>query len=257
MNSASTDLVNSAVNEDSWNYTSDFFLGTVQEIEYQSSPVDQPSNLLRWPFCTVDDITSSERPDQLSPEAPTFERIMEPTQARFLLFGLPGKPQGVCIQVVAITRLLSYLDVQEQVELPSRQPRFSPDFFKIKDSIAYVTGRSLASALKQQLPFVAKRDIPIAITPQVVREAEEKSLTEDLKTCIKLAQENYSSLKSIIINIAHDPEIVDRKTIQFTLTVSGDPALVLKDEFKFKENLYSTVDIQTCEQITTTYKWQK
>ncbi len=113
------------------------------------------------------------------------------------------------------------------------------------------------SLLQQAHVWKTLQDIPVAIHPQVIREAEEKTLTDDLKAGINLAQESYSTLKRIEVNIEHDPEIAERKTIRFTLVVSGEPDTVLEDEAVFKKWLRRSISPRARELITVTYSWEK
>ncbi len=188
-----------------------------------------------------------------------MSQIREVSSARkcfFVTYDLPEKSHRFFTYLAVRTTTSPYMLVQDRIRQSSHQTRFLPDFYAIKKSIVPLIWRTHDSLIKKKQTGQMLRNIPITISSQVVREAEERSLTDDLESSIKLAQENYSTLESIDINIEYDPEIVDRKTIRFTLTVSGEPELVLKDEFKFKDKLYLALDIKTCEQITTTYKWK-
>ena len=102
----------------------------------------------------------------------------------------------------------------------------------------------------------ATRDIPIAIHPEVIWEAEEEDITYDLENSIKIAKDTYPTLKRIEISIEHDPEILDRKTIRFVLNVSGEPETILQNEALFKQNLRSSIDNRARELITVTYGWE-
>ena len=65
------------------------------------------------------------------------------------------------------------------------------------------------------------------------------------------------TLKKIEVYIEHDPEILDRKTIRFGLTVSGEPETILQNEALFKQRLRSSINRRTRELITVTYVWEE
>ena len=253
-----TDLNNPSLADDYVSPTSDVLLGELQELPPDSYTTWWTNDFTGWPAVpAVENVAAFEDVDLLEP-APLIidERSLGHSQTFFVVLSLPEKPDRFFIRFAGRPITSPYTLVQGRVELAPHQTRFSPDFFNIKKSVTYVVGRHPASPLEQQQLFKTKRTIPTTVSPQVIIEGEEKNLTKDLETAVRIAEESYSTLKAIDVNIEYDPEIVDRKTIRFTLTVSGKPELVLKDEFKFKDKLYSALDIKTCEQITTTYKWK-
>jgi len=259
MNPICITRINSDIIDDFSCSTSDVLLGEVEELEPICSLPWQGSKLSIWPFLIAENVAALESEDAVPLElAPLIQDERSPGHSQILLvtFAIPEKSDHFFTYLSARTTTSPYIVVQDRFEPSPRQTRFSPDFYAIKKRVASVIWRTRDSLIEKKQTGQILRNIPITISPQVVREAEERSLTDNLESSIKLAQENYSTLESIDINIEHDPEIVDRKTIQFTLTVSGEPELVLKDEFKFKDKLYSALDIKTCEQITTTYKWK-
>jgi len=251
MKSSWTDLVDSIIADNPSNLTSEVLLGEVEELEPAGSMTWVGSNLSKWPVLVAENLTAFEDAVLLDP-APLIPDERSPGHLRIFLVtsAIPGKSDRFLTYLSVRTTTSPHIVVQDRVEPSLRKTRFSPDFFSIKRFMTYVMGRTRPSLLQPQRPPEALRDISISVHPQVVREAEEKTLTNDLETSIKLAQKTYSTLKSIDVTLEHDPEIVGRKRIRFTLTVSGEPELVLKDEFKFKEKLYSALDIKTCEQIT-------
>lgn len=257
MKSLWTDLVDSIITDNPSSLTSNVLLGEVEEIEPAGSMTWGVSNLSRWPVFVAENLTAFEDAVLLDP-APLIPDERSPSHLRIFLVtsAIPGESDPLLTYLAVRTTPSSYVVVQDRFEASPRQRRFSPDFSAIKKWMAHVIGRPPRPLIEKKQSRQILRNIPVTISPEVVREAEERSLTDDLESGVKLAQENYSTLESIDINIEYDPEIVDRKTIRFTLTVSGEPELVLKDEFKFKERLYSALDIKTCEQITTTYKWK-
>ena len=257
MKSSWTDLVDSIIADNPSNLTSEVLLGEVEELEPAGSMTWGGSNLSKWPVLVAENLTAFEDAVLLDP-APLIPDERSPGHLRIFLVtsAIPGKSDRFLTCLSVRTTTSPHIVVQDRVEPSPRQTRFSPDFSAIKKWVTHVIGRLPDSLIEKKQSRQMLRSIPVTISPQVVREAEEGSLTDDLESSVKLAQENYSTLESIDIKIEYDPEIVDRKTIRFTLTVSGEPELVLKDEFKFKDKLYSALDIKTCEQITTTYKWK-
>ncbi len=257
MKSSWTDLVDPIITDNPSSLTSDVLLGDVEELEPDRSMPHRASNLSRWPVLIGENLTAFEDAVLLDP-APLIPDERSPGHLRIFLVtsAIPEKSDRFFTYLSARTTTSPYIVIQDRFEPSPRQTRFSPDFSAIKKWMAHVIGGPPRPLIEKKQSRQILRNIPVTISPEVVREAEERSLTDDLESGVKLAQENYSTLESIDINIEYDPEIVDRKTIRFTLTVSGEPELVLKDEFKFKERLYLALDIKTCEQITTTYKWK-
>lgn len=150
-----------------------------------------------------------------------------------------------------------YTQIEDRFQTSACRLRFSPDFVNIRRFVAYIMGQTPASFQEQQRIYKALRSVPVAIHPEVVREAEEETLTDDLETSIELVQETYSTLKKIEVYIEHDPEILDRKTIRFGLTVSGEPETILQNEALFKQRLRSSINRRTRELITVTYVWEE
>ena len=71
-----------------------------------------------------------------------------------------------------------------------------------------------------------------------------------------LAKTTYTTLKKIELLLEKDPEIPDRETIRFILTVSGNPEQILEEESKFKRHIRSKIRQHTRENITVTYYWK-
>ncbi len=257
MKASWTDLVDSIIIDNPSSLTSEVLLGTIEELEPTGSMTCGVSNVSRWSVLVAENLTAFEDAVLLDP-APLIPDERSPGHSRIFLVSsaILGQSDPLLTYLAVRTTPSPYVLVQDRFEASPRQRRFYPDFSSIKKWMAHVIGGPPRSLIEKKQSRQILRNIPVTISPEVVREAEERSLTDDLESSVKLAQENYSTLESIDINIEYDPEIVDRKTIRFTLTVSGEPELVLKDEFKFKDRLYSALDIKTCEQITTTYKWK-
>ncbi|GAI19562.1 unnamed protein product, partial [marine sediment metagenome] len=248
-------LSNPSPTDDYVSPTSDVLLSEFQESQPGSYITWRARDFAGWPVLMAENVTAFEDADLIESATPE-ERIARELKTIFVNLSFPDKPSRSFIYIATRSSTPPYIPAEERFGPSLRQTRFYPDFFNIKKFVTHVMGRTLAAPIKQQQLSKIKQAIPTTVAPQVIAESEEKNLTKDLETAVKIAEESYSTLKSVDINIEHDPEIVGRSRIQFTLTVSGEPDLVLKDEFKFKENLYSTLDPQTCEQITTTYRWK-
>lgn len=189
----------------------------------------------------VDDYVSPTS-DFLLGEFPQFKPAEETSQSfTYIAVGISTPP---------------YTQIEDRFETSACRTRFSPDFGNIRRFVAYIIGQTPASLQEQQRVYKALRNVPVTIHPEVVREAEEETLTDDLETSIELAQDTYSTLKRIEISIEYDPEILDRKTIRFGLTVSGNPETILQNEALFKQRLRSSINRRTRELITVTYGWE-
>jgi hypothetical protein len=258
MNCLWTDINEYSSIEEYTSPTSDVLLGELRELPSGFCIPWRPSDFTGWPIISVAE--SLEAPREFDPIEPApfspDERNLGQSQM-FLVFSFLYKQSDhFFVRFGDRATTSPYTLVQSHVELPLHRTRFRPDFFNIKKFVTYIMGRIPVSATRQQQLPKIKQSVPTTVSPQVIIESEEKKLTEDLESAVKIAEEAYSTLKAIDINIENDPEIAGRSRIQFTLTVSGEPDLVLKDEFKFKESLYTVLDPQTCEQITTTYRWK-
>ena len=104
--------------------------------------------------------------------------------------------------------------------------------------------------------WIATPKIQERISPEVVAESEANGWTGELETAIALAKATYTTLKKIELLLEKDPEITDRETIRFILTVSGNPEQILEEESKFKKNIRSKIRQHTRENITITYFWK-
>jgi len=94
------------------------------------------------------------------------------------------------------------------------------------------------------------------LSAEALREIEKLGLSADVESAIDIAKSKFSTLHAIDVTFEHDPEIADRKTIAFNLSVSGEPETVLKDEHNFKCHLRSKIGIRARELITLTYEWR-
>jgi len=252
-----TDLNNPSLADDYVSPTSDVLLGELQELPPDSYTTWRASDFTRLSIVpAAENVAAFEDSDLLEP-APYIpdERSLEYSPTFFVV--LYEKPDYFFIRFAGRPITSPYTLVQGRVELSPHQTRFSPDFFNIKKFVTHVVGRHPASPLEQQQLFKTKRTIPTTVSPQAIIEGEEKNLTKDLETAVRIAEESYSTLKRINVNIEHDPEILDRKTIRFTLRVSGEPETVLEDETLFRQHLRSNIDACVRELITVTYNWEK
>jgi hypothetical protein len=129
---------------------------------------------------------------------------------------------------------------------------FSPNFYDI---------RNVAKTLISSIYTESSGDIPsilaVSETHRVIEEAKAEKIVEDLEIAIELIRRIYSPLKEIKLDVKYDPEIANRKTFCFTLTVSGDLDAILKNESLFKRELLSVISYHACELIVITYNWEK
>jgi len=259
MNRLCTDLNNPSTTDNYTSPTSDVLLGELQELPPDSFTSWRASDFGVRPIGLAAENVVAFEDTYLLESAPSIpdEVSMRYLQTFFVdLSSLDKYKHFFFVNFTGKSVTSPYTFVEGRIEQSSHRTRFSPDFFNIKKFVSGVMGKAFAPSIKQKQLSETKQPIPTDVAPMVIAESEEKNLTKELETAVRIAEECYSTLKAIDVNIEYDPEIVDRKTIRFTLTVSDKPELVLKDEFKFKDKLYSTLDIKTCEQLTTTYKWK-
>jgi len=249
-----TNLNNPSFTNDYTSPISDVLSGELQELPSNSRETWRASDFAGWlPVPVAGNVTAFGDVDLIDTTPPVPD---ERSFGHLQTCALPEKSNRFFTPLVDRTVTSPYIIVHAGGEL-YRHTRFSPDFFNIKRFMAYVVGQTPTSPILQEQPSTGIGTTPVVIHPQVVREAEEKSLTDDLETSIKLAQEIYSTLKRIDVNLEHDPEIVDRKTIRFVFTVSGKPGAILENEALFKRCLRSNIDARTRELITVTYNCEE
>jgi len=226
--------------EDFSNSTSDVLLDSIEEVQADYCRRRQLSNFSRWPIRMARDVTSFKDANLLELDIPSSETDFT-TAPVFIVVSAPqGKPKRM-------------FQVCDRLDLSSHDLYFFPDFYNIKKWISHVL-QTAAFTLEQHED--ARQSTTTTITPQVIVKANEENLTEDIKTSVKLAEESYTTLKGIHVDVESDPEIVDRETIRFTLAVSGKPETVLEDETRFKRCLRSNIDTHARELITITYIWE-
>jgi hypothetical protein len=143
---------------------------------------------------------------------------------------------------------------EESVGGQTLRDSFRPDFWVIKRYMAHVTGVPIkkynVSSFFEESLFVS-----MSVSNEVISEANQQNLMDDLGTAIALLNATFPMLHEIDVSIHHDPEILDRFTICFTLTVSGDIESILDCESLFKKRLFSQIDIDARPLLAFTYKF--
>jgi hypothetical protein len=100
-----------------------------------------------------------------------------------------------------------------------------------------------------------KIEILIRVAPDVIKVSKANGWWEELKAAIELAKGTYTTLKKIELLLEKDPEILDRETIRFIFTVSGNPEQILEEESKFKKDIETRINPRIREIMTVTYYW--
>jgi hypothetical protein len=129
---------------------------------------------------------------------------------------------------------------------------FAPNFYDIRN-VAKTLISSIYTEPSGNIPSI----LAVSETHQVIEEAKAEKIVEDLEIAIELIRRIYSTLKEIKLGVKYDPEIADRKTFCFTLTVSGDLDAILKNESLFKKELLSVISYHARGLIVITYNWEK
>lgn len=243
MSQATTHIINMELMDDYVSPTTDVWQTDIDQLQTGSHMTMRDSTFRGWAVPVIESVNVFEDAE-INARAP---------KTIFVTLSSPERPSRSLVYTTFAGPALLYVPMEECLESSRRQIDFSPDFFNIKKFAAYVMGRATVSRPEQEEAFETQQKIPITIHPEVIREAEEKNHIYDLETSIKLAQETYVALKRIRVNIEHDPEIVERKTIRLTLTVSSDPETVLKNEYLFKRRLRSNITPRGRALITVTY----
>lgn len=114
-----------------------------------------------------------------------------------------------------------------------------------------LTGSTQRRVLEKESGTIATR-----VSSEVRHEIEKWNLDKEMDTALAIIRVTYRTLDAIEVAVTRDPEIPERKRIRITLIVSGNPEDVFSDELQYKGQLYSTLDIQACELITTTHRWR-
>lgn len=255
-----TDLNECSYIEDYTSSTSDVLLGDLQELPSGFNTTWRPSDLTGWPIVSAAENVEAPResdPLELPPPFSPDERNLEQSQTFLVFLSLYKKSEHFFVRFGDRATTSPYILVQGRVEPSLHRTRFRPDFFGIKKFVTHIIGRTPAPPTKQQQLSKIKQTILTTVSPQVIIESEEKNLTRDLETAVRIAEESYSTLKAINVNIEHDPEIADRKTIRFSLTVSGEIDTIIEDEALFKRHLRSNIRPCARELITVTYNYTK
>jgi hypothetical protein len=251
-----------------YTYPTDAYASPVSDIEQDNIRELQIGYYAGWQFCNfpesvlpaIQNITAFEDAFSIVP-TPVIpdEANSNDSQVCFVTFVSPQKHNRIFAYLQPANIISLYGSEINRIALTSPRSRFFPDFYKIKTVVAQIVGQRLRASTEQHSRFpTIIENIPLATSAEVIREAEEIGIMDSLETIAQLIQKSYSAiLRSINVALEHDPEISDRKTIRFTLTVSGKPEAILENEASFKRDLYSQVDVSVLELITITYKLEK
>ncbi len=252
-----TDMNNFSIACDYTGTTSDLLLGRVEELEHSASAAWRAKGFPAWPTLVAEDVAAFEDADlvDLTPSSLEIESPV-PGKIFFVTYTTPEKADRFSTYFTIKTTTSPDVLVDYCPKEAFSESRFFPDFYEIKRVVSQVFSYA-SSVLGQKEELQGnERNIPIEIAPEVVREAEERGLTADLETSIRLAQESYLKLYGIHVTIEHDPEIAGRTTVHFTLIVSGEPDTVLEYETAFKKCLRTDVSRPVRELVTVGYRWK-
>lgn len=94
------------------------------------------------------------------------------------------------------------------------------------------------------------------VSAKVLEQIKVWGVENQVETALGIVRETFRSLYGYEVAISTDPEIPGRKIIRITLTVSGNPEDVYKDERRLKNRLYSVLDNKALELIAIVYHWE-
>lgn len=254
MSQASTNTDNEGLTGYDFTPTTDVWQDELDQLQSRAHATWHDIDFRGWVVPVSKNVGAFEDVDIVEPTMADETNIRE-FKTVFVTLSFSGAPAWLLGSIIQESNPLSYILLERRQRLSPQEVGFSPDFFNIRRWVRYVMGSTPISIVQWDPSSEALRNIPITIHPEVVREAEERNLADDLETSIGLAQEAYPTLSTIEVNVEHDPEIFDRRTIRFTFGVSGDPVDILRNEALFKENLCSRIDDRVRELITVTYSW--
>jgi hypothetical protein len=100
-----------------------------------------------------------------------------------------------------------------------------------------------------------KINILVRVARDVIEKSKANRCWDELNAAIELAKATYTTLKKIELLLEKDPEIPDRETMRFILTVSGDPEQILEEESMFKRDIETRINPRIREIMTVTYYW--
>jgi hypothetical protein len=80
-------------------------------------------------------------------------------------------------------------------------------------------------------------------------------LNAKMNNIVEIICSNYSTLKGVTLDAKSDPEIIERERLHLTLTISGEPSVVLKEEQRCKKLLYEKEGANTFELLNIRYRW--
>jgi hypothetical protein len=203
------------------------------------------------PSVDVSDITSGDALGGVEDILPHWGMLRE----RFAMWlsrakKIDSRERGLEFVSQPITYQEEYLQVGENL-FKFCEPNNKSYYFgealvhKVSGAVVWAT----TSKVQERIP-------ELTVTPEVVAESETDGYRDELETAIELAQTTYTSLKKIDLLLERDPEIPDRETLRFILTVSGKPEKILEEEGKFKKQIRNTIRRELREKITVTYYWK-
>jgi len=256
MSYASTNINSAGLAEDYVGPTIDVWLEESDQLRSRGQTTWCESGLNRWAVPILRNISAFEAVDVA--ENAILEEVNTDELREFpVILSFPEESAWLLRCIGDVREALAHIPLQERRTVSHQQSCFAPDFFDIRRRARYIMGSTPVSIVEQEQPLESERNVPITIHPEVIREAAEKVLTNDLEISIELAREIYPTLSRIEVNVEHDPEILGRKTIRFTLSVSGGPETILRNEAVFKRQLRSSIGPHARELITITYRWDK
>ncbi len=241
--------------DDYINPTSDVLLGNVDESQCELGLTLSASDFIGWPVLKNRDVVAFQDTDTIGP-IPAIPDERSPGHSQMYFVTMRVQEQSACLYALVESWAAKPRHVVGGISARqfAYRSHFYPDSFTIKKLVRRFLGHTSISTIQETTEV--EKNIPITVAPEVVFVAEKENFADDLETSVKIAMQSYSTITRIQVNIEHDPEISDRKTIRFTLSVSGEPASVLEDEARFKKCLHSIISARTRELITVTYNWK-
>ncbi len=103
---------------------------------------------------------------------------------------------------------------------------------------------------------IAQVAVSAYIPKEVSLEIKKLGIKNQVDDALSIIRTTYKTLIAVGVSISTDPEIPNRKSIRITLTVSGEPEEVFKDERRLKDSLFSILGSKALELITISYHWE-
>ena len=256
MSYASTNMNSAGLADDYVNPTVDVWLDELDKLHGRCQATWRESGRKYWAVPISRNVSAFEAVD--FPDNATLDEVNSGEFTEFpVILSFPEESTWLLRCICQVHEVLARIPLERRHAAWHQQTSFSPDFFDIRRCARYIMGSTPLSTTEQERVSQSERGVPIAIHPEVIREAEEKSLTNDLDISVELARQSYPALSKIAVNLERDPEIQERRTIRFTLTVSGDPETILQNEGVFRQRLRSKIGDRARELITISYNWGK